>query len=135
MIRKLVVVTTFVLAVGVAPASACWDHTDRLIEKLEKVRPTIVQLEDVFEYQQQHRDLIARTHEEGRGCSVHEAAEVEFEKAAFGILTDAQFEQIRGRERNETESLRYENYTLRKEIARLQAELAKLHERIEALEG
>lgn len=135
MIRKLLAVTAFVLAVGVAPASACWDHTDRLIEKLKKVNPTIVQLQDIFEYQQQHRDLIAHSHEEGLGCSTHERAEADFEKAAIGVLTDAQFEDLTGRPRNETETLRYENYTLRKELARLQQEIARLQEQIAALGG
>ena len=121
MTRKLLALCAFVLVLGVSEASAfCYDKTDNLIVKLKKLNLNTEQLKDIFEYQQDHKDLIVQSHSDGRGCRYHEKMEVEFEKASIGVLTDEQFEKYAGRERTETEALRYENYLLKKELARLE---------------
>ena len=136
MIRKLLAVAVFALVLGANQASAfCWDNTDELIVKLKRLQLNTEQLKDVFQYQQQHRDLITSSHTDGRGCRHHEAMEVQFQKASIGVLTDAQFQQLQGRERNETETLRYDNYLLKKELARLKKELEALKAEFAALDG
>jgi len=109
-----------------ATAPFCWDKTDRLVVQLEKLDLTTEQLQDIFAFQEQHRDLMAACHEDGRGCGVHERAEVEFQKKSIGVLDDEQFEEHTGRKRTEAETLRYENHLLKKEIEALRAELAEL---------
>lgn len=136
MTRKLIALSVFVLALGVArveAASFCWDNTDKLIVKLQKLDLKTDQLKDVFQYQAKHRDLIVSSHKDGRGCRFHEHAEVDFEKASIGVLTDEQFQKLSGRDRNETEGLRYSNYLLNKEIARMQLQLAELRAQLAAL--
>ena len=132
MSKKLIALVAFVVVLSVGQAFACYDNTDRLLVKLKKVDLTTEQLQDVFKYQKAHRDLIAASHEDGRGCSFHEHAEVDFEKASIGVLTDEQFEEFTGRARNEAESLRYENYLLKKELERMKLELAQLKAALEA---
>ena len=129
--KRLLALCALVLLAGAVQASVvsapfCWDKTDKLIVKLKTLDLTTDQLKDVFQYQKAHRDLMAACHQDGRGCGVHEAAEIEFQKASIGVLTDEQFVKLEKRARNETEQLRYENYLLKKEIARLSAKLAEL---------
>jgi hypothetical protein len=97
-----------------------------VIKKLKKIDVTMNQMKDVFELQKKQRGEITKAHTEGLGCKYHEDKEVDFEKAAFGVLDDAQFEKLMGRERNEIERLRHDNYTLVKEIEKLKAELEAL---------
>jgi hypothetical protein len=136
MIRKLFAVAAFVLILGANQASAfCWDNTDELIVKLKRLNLSTEQLKDVFQYQEQHRDLITSSHQDGSGCRHHEAMEVNFQKHSIGVLTNEQFEKLQGRERNETEGLRYDNYLLKKEVARLKKELQALKVEMKALAG
>ena len=107
-------------------AEACWDNTDLLVKKMKKLDLTTEQLKDVFQYQKQHRDLITQCHKDGRGCSVHERAEKDFAKKAYGVLTDKQFEKVAKRKRTEVESLRYKNYKLEKDNAKLKREIERL---------
>ena len=93
---------------------------------MKKVKLTNDQLIDVFAYQTEHRAVIKRAHAEDLGCRYHENHHVDFQKSAFGVLTDEQFAKLSGRERNETEQLRYENYLLKKELEALRRELAEL---------
>ena len=132
MSKKLFALAAFVFVLSVSQASACYDNTDRLLVKLKKVDLTTEQLQDVFKYQKEHRDLIAASHHDGRGCAVHEHAEVDFEKRSIGVLTDEQFQEFTGRARTEAESLRYENYMLKKELERMKLELAELQAALEA---
>lgn len=132
MSKKLFALAAFVLALSISQAYACYDNTDRLLVKLKKLDLTTEQLQDIFQYQKQHRDLMTATHKDGRGCRAHEKAEVDFEKASIGVLSDEQFEEFTGRERNEVEGLRYQNYLLKKEIARMQLELEKLRAAVAA---
>ena len=71
-----------------ASSPYCWDKTDRLIVQLKKLDLNTEQLQDVFEFQKQHRDLMAACHEDGRGCGVHERAEVDFEKKGLQVALD-----------------------------------------------
>ncbi len=107
-------------------ATACWDNTDQIVKKIKQLDLTTEQLKDVFRYQKAHKDLITQCHRDGRGCGVHERAEKEFEKKAYGVLTDEQFEKVAKRKRTEVESLRYENHRLQKQNEKLQRELEKL---------
>ena len=136
--KKLFALLACVLVLGVTQASAtapyCYDNTDKLIVKLKKLELTTEQLKDVFEYQQDHRDLIAHSHNGGGGCRVHEAAEVDFQKRAIGVLDDKQFQRFQGRARNENEQLRYDNYLLQKEVERMRKEMAALRKQLEALQ-
>lgn len=138
MSKKLFALCALVLFVGVAgvsalePAPFCYDNTDKLIVKLKKLDLTTDQLKDVFAYQASHREFMSACHKEGRGCRAHEHAEVDFEKNSIGVLTDEQFKKFKGRTRNESEQLRYENYLLKKEIARLKAQLESLKKTVEA---
>ena len=135
--NKLIAALACVIVVGATQASAltpfCWDNTDKLIVKLKKVQLTTEQLKDVFAYQTEHRELMAATHTDGRGCAVHENHEVLFEKQSIGVLSDKQFKAFKGRARNENESLRYENYLLEKELERMQKELDALRAEVAAL--
>ncbi|RKY20188.1 MAG: hypothetical protein DRQ55_08535 [Planctomycetota bacterium] len=136
MLRKILAVAVFALVLGANQASAfCWDNTDELIVKLKRLQLNTEQLKDVFQYQQQHRELITSSHEDGLGCRHHEAMELNFEKASIGVLTDAQFKQLQGRERTEDEILRYDNYLLKKEVARLKKELLALKAELAALQS
>ena len=107
-------------------AHACWDNTDKTIKKMKKLDLTTEQLKDVFQYQKSHRELITQCHRDGSGCAKHERAEVDFQKNAYGVLDDKQFQKATGRERNEVESLRFENYRLKKANEKLKKELALL---------
>ena len=80
-----------------------------------------------------NRDLIAESHGDGRGCGFHEQMEVLFEKQSIGVLTDEQFKKFKGRDRNETEGLRYENYLLKKEVQRMKKEIEALKAEMKAL--
>ena len=137
--KKLLAVCACLLVVGVTQVSAttpfCWDNTDKLIVKLKKLDLTTDQLKDVFAYQAEHRELMAASHEDGRGCRVHEDHEVVFQKRSIGVLTDEQFSKLKGRARNETETLRYESYLLEKEVARMEKELAALRKQLAALQA
>lgn len=136
MLKKLLAVSAVLLVLGASDASAfCWDKTDDLIVKLKKLNLTTEQLKDVFQYQAQHRDLIASSHKDGRGCGTHEAMEVDFQKASIGVLTNDQFSKLQGRARTEAEGLRYDNYLLKKEVARLKAELEALKGELASLKG
>lgn len=134
MFRKMITACTLMLALSANASAFCWDNTDDLIVKLKRVQLNTEQLKDVFSYQQSHRDLIASSHQDGRGCQHHEAMEVEFQKKSIGVLNDDQFKKFTGRERTETESLRFENHKLQKELARLRQELALLKKELAALE-
>jgi len=135
--KKLLAAFACVLMLGVSQASAsapwCHDNTDKLIVKLKKVDLTTDQLKDVFSFQKQHRDLISQSHSDGHGCSFHEKMEVTFEKQSIGVLTDEQFKKFKGRDRNETEGLRYENYLLKKEVQRMKKEMQALKAEMKAL--
>ncbi len=135
--KKILAVLACVFVLGASNASAlspfCWDNTDKLLVKLKKVNLTTEQLKDVFAYQSEHRDLMARSHTEGLGCRVHENHEVMFEKQSIGVLTDKQFKSFKGRVRNEAEGLRYENYLLEKELQRMKKELEALTAQLDAL--
>jgi len=137
--KRLIALLACLLVVGLTQASArapfCYDNTDQLVVKLKKVQLTTEQLKDIFQYQQEHRDLIAACHADGRGCSLHEQAEVEFQKRSIGVLDDAQFKQFKGRVRDETEQLRYDNYLLRKEVERMEQQMAVLRAQLEALQA
>ena len=138
MTRKLFALCAALLVAGVAQVHAttfCWDNTDTLIVKLKKLELNTEQLDDVFQYQREHRDLIAASHRDGRGCRFHEDHEVEFEKASIGVLTNDQFQQLKGRVRNETEGLRYDNYLLTKEVEQLKAQLEALRAQLAALKA
>jgi len=128
--KRIVTASACLLVVGilVPRAWACWDNTDEFIVKLKKVELTTEQLKDVFAYQKEHRQVIARAHEEGLGCRYHENHDAVFEKKAIGVLDDGQFKKVTGRERSEVESLEHENYVLKKRIQQLE-------ERIRALEA
>lgn len=127
LIAALVVAVAFVSSDAWAHASAmCWDRTDKLIVKMKKVDLTTEQLQDVFTYQSEHRAYMRAVHRRGEGCHKHEIAELDFEKKAIGVLNDEQFEELQGRERSEAETLRYENYVLRKEVEALQKQLDEL---------
>ncbi len=133
MLKRLIVVAAVFVVLGAPKAEAfCWDHTDRLIVELKELDLNTEQLKDIFKYQTDHRNLISQAHKDGRGCRFHENAEVNFEKASIGVLTDEQFKKLKGRERNETESLRFDNYVLKKEIARLKKEIEALRAKLAA---
>jgi len=121
-----VVVSAVIVAISAPSAFACHDRTDKTVVQLRQADLSTEQLKAIFELQKEHKDLITKSHAEGLGCSVHENHQAVFEKAAFGVLKDDQFQKVMGRERNEEEKLRYENYLLKQEIARLKAELDKL---------
>ena len=70
--------------------------------------------------------MIKRAHSEDLGCRFHEDHTVDFQKSAFGVLTDEQFQKLNGRKRTEAEQLRFENYLLKKELEALKRELAEL---------
>ncbi len=130
--KKLI--TALALAIAFASANAwahtsspmCWDRTDKLIVEMKKLELTNDQLKDVFAFQADHRKYMRAVHRRGEGCHKHEIAEVDFEKRSIGVLTDQQFEKLQGRKRTEAETLRYENYVLKKEIAALQKQLDEL---------
>ncbi len=133
--NRIVLLSAFVFALGViaSNAVACWDNSDRIILQLKKLNLNTEQLKDVFLYQKEHKDVVARAHKEGLGCRYHENHDAVFEKKAVGVLTGAQFKKHTGRGRTQVESLKYDNRLLKKEIAKLkemikklQAELAKL---------
>ena len=128
--RLLLALAAFTLVLT-PDASACWDKTDKLIQELKQLDLDTEQLKDIFEYQREHRLLIAQAHQEGLGCSFHEGKTVDFQKSAIGVLDDAQFKSYTGRERTEAETLRYENYLLQREIARLKLELEKMRAELE----
>lgn len=138
MTRKLLLLCAALLVVGVSQVHAttfCWDNTDTLIVKLKKLELTTEQLDDVFAYQREHRDLIASSHRDGRGCRFHENHEVEFEKASIGVLDDSQFQKLKGRQRNETEGLRYDKYLLTNQIEQLKAQLDAVRAQLAALKA
>lgn len=136
MLKQALAVVTFVLVLSAGQVSAfCWDNTDELIVKLKKLELTTEQLKDVFQYQQKHRDLVTASHQDGRGCRHHETMEVDFQKASIGVLTNEQFKNLQGRERTETEGLRYDNYLLKKEIERLHKELVSIRAELAVLNG
>jgi hypothetical protein len=134
--KKLLAVFACVLVLGVSQASAnapfCHDNTDKLIVQLKKVDLTTEQLKDVFVFQKQHREFVAQSHTDGRGCSAHERMEVTFERQSIGVLTDEQFKKYKGRVRNENEGLRYENYLLKKEVQRMKKEMEALKAEMKA---
>ena len=135
MLRKVLTAATLMLVLGANVSAFCWDNTDELIVKLKKLQLNTEQLKDVFQYQQQHRDLMASSHSDGSGCRTHELAEVDFQKASIGVLNNDQFKKLTGRVRTETETLRFDNYKLVKEVARLKKELAFLKKELVALKG
>ena len=125
-IATLLALGCFFLAAPAMATLMCWDNTDTTIAKLRKVELNTTQLADIFKYQKDHRDLVARAHTERLGCQIHEANEAEFEKKAVGVLDDGQFQKFAGRKRTEIETLRYENYLLKKEIEQLKKALEEL---------
>lgn len=138
--RKLFLLGAVLFGVLLAPnldatSPYCWDKTDRLIVQLKKLDLNTEQLQDVFEFQKQHRDLMSACHEDGRGCGVHERAEVDFEKKSIGVLNDEQFKKHTGRKRTEAETLRYENHLLKKELAELKQQLAALQLQLASLKA
>ncbi len=135
MAKKIVLLSAFVLALGVVASNAvaCWDNSDRIILQLKKLNLSTEQIKDVFLYQKEHKDVVVRAHKEGLGCRYHENHDAVFERKAVGVLTGVQFKKHTGRERTKIESLQYDNRLLKKEIAKLkemiktlEAELAKL---------
>src|SRR5262245_25709661 len=115
-------------------AKACDDNTDTTVAKLQKLDLTTNQLKAIFAYQAEHKAFIAKSHKEGLGCLAHEKHQADFEKSAFGVLDDSQFQKFTGRKRTEAESLRYDNYILRQEIERLKAELESLKKDVKKAE-
>ncbi|MFN0204797.1 MAG: hypothetical protein ACKVS6_00600 [Planctomycetota bacterium] len=107
-------------------ARACDDNSDQVMQRLKKVDLTTEQLKQVFAYQNDHKNFITKAHKEGLGCRSHESNVAVFEKSAVGILSDDQFKKYSGRERNETETLRYQNYLLKQEIDKLKKEIESL---------
>lgn len=134
MIRKLapLAAVAFLFVASAPAARACDDNSDTVVAKLQKLDLTTEQLNQIFAYRKEHKDLIVKSHRDGSGCLVHERNGVVFEKQAVGILNDAQFKKYAGRERNETESLRYQNYLLKAEIEKLKKELELLKTQTEA---
>lgn len=128
------------LAFGTADAATtpgpfCWDKTDKVIIQLKKVDLTNDQLRQLIVYQKEHRAVIKDAHSNGHTCRMHEDHHVEFERSAFGVLSDEQFEKAKGRARTEVESLRHENYELQQELAAMRKELAALRAELAAARG
>ena len=132
---RKVILSAFVVAIAAPAALACWDNSDRFIVTLKKLELSTDQLKDVFAYQKQHREVVARAHKEGLGCRYHENHDAVFEKQAVGVLTEAQFKSHTGRRRTQIESLTYENRLLRKEIVRLEALVKKLQAQLARAQG
>jgi hypothetical protein len=124
----------FAVTAAAPAAKACDDNTDAMVAKLQKLDLTTNQLKAIFSYQAEHKAFIQKSHKEGLGCLAHEKHQAEFEKAAFGVLDEGQFEKATGRKRTETETLRYDNYILKQEIERLKAELEALKKDIKKAE-
>jgi hypothetical protein len=127
-------VCAFALTAAAPAAKACDDNTDTTVLKLQKLDLSTQQLKQIFAFQQEHKAFIQKAHTERLGCLAHENHIAEFEKAAFGVLNDNQFQKAVGRKRTEVESLRYENYVLQQEIARLKAELEALRKDVKKAE-
>jgi len=125
--NALLVLAVSAFAFAAAPAAkACDDDSDTTVAKLQKLDLTTNQLKSIFSYHADHKAFIQKAHKEHLGCLAHEKHVVEFEKAAFGVLDDGQFQKATGRKRTEAETLRYENYTLKQQIEALKAELEAL---------
>jgi hypothetical protein len=120
---------------AVPAAKACDDDSDTTVAKLQKLDLTTNQLKSIFSYHAEHKAFIQKAHKDHLGCLAHEKHQVEFEKAAFGVLDDGQFQKATGRKRTETETLRYENYVLRQQIEALKAELEALRKEVKKTEA
>lgn len=126
--RCLVTLAAAAIAFAAAApiARACDDNSDQVVQRLKKVDLSTEQLKQVFAYQTEHKAFISKSHRDGLGCASHESHVAVFEKSAVGILSDAQFKTYSGRERNENETLRYQNYILKQEIDKLKKEIESL---------
>ena len=65
MAKKIVLLSAFVLALGVVASNAvaCWDNSDRIILQLKKLNLSTEQIKDVFLYQKEHKDVVVRVAE------------------------------------------------------------------------
>ena len=135
MSKKILGVVAVALVVGLAaPAAfACWDNSDAMVVKLQKLKLTTEQLKDIVVLQKQHKAVVVRAHKEGLGCRYHENHDAVFEKQAVGVLSDAQFKTHTGRKRDKVESLTYENRMLKKKLEKLEKELKALKELVAKL--
>ncbi|MBI3818620.1 MAG: hypothetical protein HY286_08020 [Planctomycetes bacterium] len=117
--------TTVLVLLAAAPAAlACFDNSDQVVRRLQKLDLNTDQLRAIFACQSEHRAFIAKSHHDGMGCLAHEKHDSVFEMQAIGVLNDNQFKSFTGRVRSADESLRFENYLLKTEIERLKAEIA-----------
>ena len=114
------------LGLFVAPASACWDNSDEIVEKMETCKLSKDQLKKVFALKADFKKMMAATHKKGKSCRIHEDAEITFKANAIGILTDEQFEKLNGRKRTAVEQLRHENLELKDQIEALKKQVAEL---------
>ena len=135
MSRRILGLVAVALVVGLmAPAAfACWDNSDAMVVKLQKLKLSTEQLKDIVILQKEHKQVVVRAHKEGLGCRYHENHDAVFAKQAVGVLTDVQFRSHTGRKRNQVEGLTYENRVLRKKIEKLEKQLKQLQELMKKL--
>ena len=124
--KILSLVAVFVIASSSAVMACHSDYFDEIFAKLKSQKLDKAQLAAIWKMRDQFNHSKSLDHKHGKGCSAHDSHVPQFIASAAGVLTDEQFQAVTGKEKTETQKLRYEIFQLKQEIAEIKAMIAEL---------
>ena len=115
------------MIVAAGSAFACHsDYFDEIFAKVSQQSLSKAQLAAIWKMRDQFNLAKSQDHTTGKSCAAHDSHVPEFIASAAGVLSDEQFQAVTGKEKTETQKLRYEIFQLKQEIAELRAMIAEL---------
>lgn len=124
--KILSLVAVFVIATSSAAMACHSDYFDEIFAKIQKQDLGKAQLAAIWKLKSSFDHSKSLDHQHGKGCSAHDSHVPTFIASAAGVLDDTQFKAVTGKEKTETQKLRYEIFQLKQEIAEIKALLAEL---------
>ena len=123
------ILSLVVVGVLASSTSAFACYTDWFNEIFAKVQSQKLDKDQLLAIQQFKSDFnLAKNHDHksGKCDKAHDLHVPTFIASAAGVLDDEQFKAVAGKEKTETQKLRYEIFRLKQEIAEIKAMIAEL---------
>ena len=119
------------MIVGVLASSstafACYtDWFNEIFAKVQTQKLDKDQLLAIQQFKQDFNKAKTQDHAHGKCDKAHDAHVPTFIASAAGVLSDTQFKAVTGKEKTETQKLRYEIFCLKQEIAEIKAMIKEL---------